>query len=123
MDAEAKDFNFKIVHVGVNCQNDKEAFEAVRLMELFFGLPENEGKRGKDSLYTGTTVEWLKSPGRGKHGHLAISTKDLEGAQTYLERMGMTFDPGSRKYTPDGRVLVIYAEQEIAGFAIHLLQE
>ncbi len=123
MSSELSKFNFRIVHVGVNCADETEAIEGVRFMEMFFGLPENPDKRSLDSLYTDTTVEWLTKPGRGKHGHLAIATNDLEGAQAFLEEKGLTFDPDSRKYTDDGRVLVIYAEQDIAGFAVHLLQE
>ena len=73
--------------------------------------------------FTGTRIEWMKKPGRGAHGHIALATADLPAARRYLEEKGFTFDDASAKYLPDGRVLVLYANEEIGGFAIHLMQK
>ena len=41
----------------------------------------------------------------------------------YLEEKGFSFDEESIKHFSDGRVLVIYAKEQIGGFAIHLMQK
>lgn len=65
----------------------------------------------------------MKAPGRGEHGHIALATGDLPAARRYLEEKGFAFDEDSVKRFPDGRILVIYAKQQIGGFAIHLMQK
>lgn len=65
----------------------------------------------------------MKAPGRGRCGHIALATADLPAARAYLEEKGFLFDEDSIKRMPDGRILVIYARQEIGGFAIHLMQK
>ena len=42
-------------------------------------------------------------------------------AARYLEEKGFSFDEESIKHFSDGRVLVIYAKEQIGGFAIHLM--
>ena len=83
----------------------------------------NPAKESADARFTGTQIEWMKAPGRGEHGHIALATADLPAACRYLEEKGFTFDEDSVKRFPDGRILVIYAKQQIGGFAIHLMQK
>lgn len=52
-----------------------------------------------------------------------LATADLPAARRYLEEKGFAFDEDSVKRFPDGRILVIYAKQQIGGFAIHLMQK
>ena len=80
-------------------------------------------KESADARFTGTQIEWMKKPGRGEHGHLALATADLPAARRYLEEKGFSFDEESIKHFSDGRVLVIYAKEQIGGFAIHLMQK
>lgn len=114
--------NFSIAHVGINCGAPGKAQECASLMQTLFGLPINPEKESTDASFTGTQLEWLKSSGRGTHGHIAIATDDLPAARVLLEEKGLTFDESSIKYFPDGRILVIYATTEIGGFSIHLMQ-
>ena len=65
----------------------------------------------------------MKKPGRGKHGHIALETEDLPGARGISGEKRISFLNETAKYLPDGRILVLYAEQEIGGFAIHLMQK
>lgn len=116
--------DFEVAHVGVNIGTPEGAVACADAFESLFSIPVNPAKESADARYSGTTVEWLKKPGgRGTHGHLAIATSDLPGAVEYLEQKGFTFDPSSAKRFPDGRILVIYAREEIGGFAIHLMQK
>lgn len=83
----------------------------------------NPAKESADARFTGSQIEWMKAPGRGEHGHIALATADLPAARRYLEEKGFAFDEDSVKRFPDGRILVIYARQQIGGFAIHLMPE
>lgn len=115
--------DFEIVHIGVNCADEGQAVGCAARFETLFALKPNPEKESADARFTGTQIEWLKAPGRGTHGHIALATADLPAAQAYLEEKGFAFDRRSVKYFPDGRPMVIYAVEEIGGFAIHLMQK
>lgn len=115
--------DFEIVHLGVNCLNESDAIACAAQFETLFGLAANPKKESADARFTGTQIEWMKKPGRGTHGHLALATSDLPAARAWLEQKGFSFAEDSVKYFPDGRPMVIYAKQEIGGFAIHLMQK
>lgn len=115
--------DFEVVHVGINCADEAQAVGCAALFENLFAMPVNPAKESADARFTGTVIEWLKKPGRGTHGHISVATSDLPAAREYLEAKGFLFDESSIKRFPDGRILVIYAEQEIGGFAIHLQQK
>lgn len=115
--------DFSIVHLGVNCKDAAEAIACAGQFAELFNLPPNPAKESADARFTGTQIEWMKAPGRGTHGHIALSTSDLPAARAYLEAKGFAFDDASTKFFPDGRPLVIYSKQEIGGFAIHLMQK
>lgn len=114
---------FEIAHIGVNCENDVQARQCAEWFANWFGLALNPQKESADACFTGTQIEWMKVPGRGRCGHIALATEDLPAARRYLEKKGVRFDDNSVKFTKDGRILVIYAEQEFGGFAVHLLQK
>ena len=111
---------FKVAHIGVNCENEEDAMEQAKIFADLFGLPTSVGK---DSIYSGPFLELMKGSGRGKHGHIAIVTEDIYKARKTLEERGHAFDENSAKYDENDRMIVIYMEREIAGFAIHLLQQ
>lgn len=115
--------DFEIVHIGVNCANEAEAICCAQQYEQLFGLAFNPAKESADARFTGTQIEWMKKPGRGEHGHIAIATQNLPEARAYLEEKGFLFDEASIKRFPDGRILVIYAKESIGGFAVHLMQK
>ena len=115
--------DFEIVHVGVNCADAEQALGCAKLFETLFALKPNPEKDSADACFTGTQIEWMKVPGRGAHGHIALATADLPAARAYLEEKGMAFDEQSVKYFSDGRPMVVYAVGEIGGFAIHLMQK
>ncbi len=110
-----------IDHFGVNL---KDSAETVEIAEIFTKLFNLEISDGKDSTYAGPLIELMKhGMGRGQHGHIAVSTSDIEKAVSSLKEKGIEFDTESCKYDSTGRLIVIYMKQEIAGFAIHLLQK
>ena len=53
---------------------------------------------------------------------IGIKTNFIERAKAYMERQGFEFDETSANYK-DGKLKAIYFKDEIAGFAIHLVQK
>jgi len=111
--------NFRIVHVGVNCDEDAEAKATAELLAKIFSIPviPHSG-----CYFAGTLFEVLKQPGRGAKGHIAIGTNDIHRAIAFVESKGIKLDHENAKYMADGRLLCVFFAEEIAGFALHLLQ-
>ena len=108
----------ELVHVGANTPDPETALSsAMRFSELFhFSDP----KVGNSSIFTGTVIEFMKSPYLGKNGHIALKTNSLDRAVSYLTAMGVQFNKESEKRDASGKLKAIYIREEIAGFAIHL---
>jgi 2-dehydro-3-deoxyphosphogluconate aldolase/(4S)-4-hydroxy-2-oxoglutarate aldolase len=118
--AVAKVLGFSLAHVGINGANGEEAAKAARLFEVLFGFPPKEGA---SSIFAGEGIEIMKSPYLGKNGHIAIGTNSLKRAIPYLERKGFSFNSGSAKTDSQGVMIALYLSDEIAGFAVHLVQK
>ncbi len=109
---------FELRHVGINGSSQEEAAQASGLMSELLQLPV---KDGTSSIFVGGGFEFTKKKFPGDHGHLAIGTNFARRAKAYLERRGHSFraETASEK---DGTLISIYLQQEIGGFALHLLQ-
>lgn len=119
-DAVQKMLGFSIVHVGMDHDDAETAAKEARKMSALLGLPiERESEKG---MFCGP-FELQKRHVRGTHGHIALGTLNVERAKWHLEQRGFTFDESTATYTPDGRMKFIYMNEEIAGFAFHLLQK
>lgn len=112
-------YNFEVVHVGLNTEDCEAALAVATTLQTLFGLAV---ANGASSVYAGPSLEIMKGVGRGQHGHIGIATADLQGAIAHLKRQGIRFDDTSAKYDENGRLLLLYLQDEIAGFAFHLLQ-
>ena len=62
---------FELAHVGINAANEEEAMKAANRFAFLFGMP---AKVGNSSIFSGTAVEVMKQPFKGKNGHIAIRT-------------------------------------------------
>ena len=106
---------FELMHVGINTDNAEEAEKAVKMFQAMFGF---ESKEGNSSHFLNSRhIEVMKKPYFGKNGHLAIGTNTLPRAIAYFESRGFKFREGTIT------AKAAYFEDEIAGFAIHLLQK
>ena len=108
-----------LAHIGINAENEAEAAKAADLFCTLFGFPV---KAGNSSIFAGTGIEVMKTPFRGTKGHIGIKTNFIERAKAYLERQGFEFDESSAN-VKDGKLKAIYLKDEIAGFALHLVQK
>lgn len=111
---------FKIAHVGINCDNSKEAHNVADLFDKIFGFTLNENP---NSIFAATSIEVMKAPFLGKQGHIAIATNFVERAIKYLKNKGVLFNEDSAVYRADGAVQAIYLQKEIGGFAVHLVRK
>ena len=109
-----KEIGFSLAHVGINCADEEEARQTAQTLCALFGL---EYRPGVKSVFAGSAVECMKSPCRGRNGHIANATGDLEGASALLRRRGVALDETTR--TPKA----VYLRDEVGGFAIHLVQK
>ena len=111
----------EFLHMGINNENAEEATKAAKLFEMMFGLPVKDGSK---SLFAGEAFEFMKMKGPGKCGHIAIRTNFVDRAMAYFKRMGLAFDESTITYDEKtGKPKFVYFKDEIAGFAIHLLQK
>lgn len=108
----------ELKHIGMNSPDEAEAMKNAQLLSALFGQPIKEGN---SSNFVGTQVEVMKKQYLGTHGHIAVGTNFIERAIAYFERKGYTFRPETN-VEKNGKRVAIYLQQEIAGYAFHLLQ-
>ena len=111
----------EFTHMGINNENKEEATKAAKLFELMFGLPCRETSK---STFAGDSFEFMHGKGPGRCGHIGIRTNFVDRAIAYFSRMGFEFDEGSITYDDKtGKPKFVYFKDEIAGFAVHLVQK
>lgn len=116
----AKDFGFELLHLGINRSGPEEGTATAKLMAELFGFPLRETEA---SWFVNEQFEVMKKPFRGTLGHFAIGTNDINGARKWLESKGIEFDDSSAAFDENGKLRLIYSNNEIGGFAFHLTQK
>ncbi len=111
--------DLKLHHIGINSSVENAKDEA-DMFSAFLGLATRETDI---SVWSGDKVEIMTYPIKGQRGHIALSTNYVDRAAYHLERRGMKFDLSTAKYDAAGNMTFVYAENEIAGFAIHLTKK
>ena len=107
-------------HIGINCADDAEALKTA---ELLGSLLSKAVAPGNSSIFVGNKeFEIMKKPGRGTHGHIAIKCNSIDRAVYHLGQRGVKFDMDSM-VNKNGKNIAIYLADEVAGFAIHLVQK
>lgn len=117
--AVRKMLDFKLVHIGINGNGEQDATDTATAFEKLFGW---QVKVGNSSVFAGKEIEIMKRNGRGVHGHIAVSTGNVKRAVAQLEMQGVEFDRDSFKQDANGRITVAYLKNDVAGFAIHLVE-
>lgn len=114
-----KMLGFEVRHIGLNCESAEESLAQAKKIAALMGWPVKEGN---SSNFVGTGYELMKKPGRGSHGHIAIGTNSVARAKWHLEQRGFKFIEDSA-VIKNGKLTAIYLEDEIGGFAFHLVQK
>ncbi len=120
-DAVKKMLGLEFTHMGINTDNKEEAEKSAKLFNLLFGMPIKETSK---SYFAGDAFEFMMGKGPGKCGHIGIKTHFVDRAIAYFKRMGFEFDESSITYDDKtGKPKFVYFKDEIAGFAVHLVQK
>lgn len=110
--------NLDIKHISVNEENGNGSQIASEFAKLFGGKVRETSKGWFGSEFVEIMNE--KNP-TGKHGHIGISTNNVDRAKRYYETLGYKFDETSASYDEKNNLKLIYFKEEIGGFAIHLI--
>jgi len=109
---------FKLRHIGINPCNDTADNSANTLTKYFSFASRVTSK----SVFSDESLELMNEKGPGTHGHIAIRTNYIERAVNYMSTvLGIEFE--EPKKDEKGKYKAIYLKEEVAGFAIHLLQK
>ncbi len=114
-----KMLGLEIKHVGVNSGTPEQAQKDAEMFSKLLGWPLDDHAK---AIFVGDGFEVMKVPFRGTHGHIAVACNSIKRARWHMERRGFVFDDDS-VIMKDGKLRAIYLKDEIAGFAIHLLQK
>ena len=111
----------EFVHMGINTADADDCKKSAKLFDTMFGLTNRETSK---SIFAGEAFEFMMGKGPGTNGHIAIRTNFVDRAMAYFKRMGFEFDESTVTYDDKtGKPKFVYFKDEIAGFAIHLLQK
>lgn len=116
---DEKMLGYSVAHIGINCAGDKEAFAGAELLKKAFGF---EPRETPVSVFAEDKAELMKNGGRGRCGHVAIGTTNAERAMARIRAAGFTFDESSFKRDESGHIYFAYLNEEICGFAWHLIE-
>ena len=110
---------FEVLHIGINSANEAEANKTASAFDALFGWTKEDHSK---SVFAGKQIEVMKSNGRGTRGHIAVGTNSVLRAKYFLESQGYKFDEDSATYK-NGKLNFIYLQDEIGGFAVHLVNK
>jgi len=110
---------FEFAHLGINEETKDKALNSANLLSHLFYFSVKEGAT---SIFAGSGFEVMKNQYLGEHGHIAIATNHIHRAIAYLKMKDISLLPETAK-EKDGKLKAIYLDQEVSGFAIHLLQK
>jgi 2-dehydro-3-deoxyphosphogluconate aldolase/(4S)-4-hydroxy-2-oxoglutarate aldolase len=119
-EAVAKMLGFEVRHIGINATDEKSANSIAAGFEKTFGFSKNEGA---GSIFAGSGIEIMKNPGLGAKGHIAMGTNYIKRAVYHLEKRGVQFAMDTATYDAQGYLKALYLQEEMGGFAVHLLQK
>lgn len=112
-----QELGMHIEHIGINAADEAEAARIAALVEALFGLEQSETPV---SYFNDTLIEVMKGCGRGSMGHIGFAVNDIAAAEEYFCSRGLTICEESRVLNDDGTTKLVYFNEEIAGFAVHL---
>lgn len=111
---------FELKHIGINSNDENEADKYADEFSKLLGVTK---KIGNSSIFAGNMIEVMKKQYLGKNGHIAIGTTNVDRAVYHLIKQGYEFNYETAGYDEEGRLKVIYLKEEIAGFAVHLVNK
>lgn len=117
--AVEKSLGFSLAHIGLNGESREEGLLTAKWFGERFGFPIKEGGR---SNFAATYVECCNQKFPGKFGHIGIFTRSTQRAAAYFKAKGIPLRE-EFKNVKDGKLVAVYLEEEIGGFAVHIVQQ
>lgn len=108
---------FELAHVGINQPTKDEAVSVAEALNERFPLGV---KVGGKSTFLGTAVEVMHTMFYGTNGHIGFKVNSAERAKAYFESKGLTIKEETLTYK-NGRLNFFYLEEEVGGFAVHVV--
>lgn len=116
-----KMLGLEIGHIGINHEGADAAKTTANMLSMLTGKDiERETDKG---MFVGSQFEILKGKGRGKCGHIAILTNNIERAIYHLSKRGVKFDLDSSIYGDNGERKLVFLAEEHGGFGVHISQK
>ena len=109
---------FSFAHLGINQAHEQEAKSTAETLATIL-QPISEKP---NSFFSSNSVEIMKQPYLGTHGHIGIYTWNVERALKYLTLFGFEGVKESERRDPDGTLHFIYLKPEVGGFALHIMR-
>lgn len=111
---------FELAHVGLNHSDSESAQENARALAGMFGLPV---KVGNSSTFAAKSVEFMHSLYYGEKGHIGFYTNSVARSLAYFRDRGVAVREESIRADASGKLVSFYLEQEIGGFAVHVVRK
>lgn len=108
---------FEFAHMGI--EDDKDSEKSIDAL-CTFGF---ELKRGNTTAFVSDKIEVVPSLFSGKKGHIGIKCNDIERSIAYLKNKGFTPKESSYIYNDENQLKVCYLNEEVSGFALHLVRK
>lgn len=118
--AVEKSLGFSLAHIGINAETRQEGLTTAKWFFDRFGFPVKEGGR---SNFAATYVECCNQKFPGKFGHIGIFTLSPERAVAYFHSKGIPLREEFKSVDAKGNLVAVYLEEEIGGFAVHILKK
>ena len=107
----------QLAHVGINLPDSEAAMNvATDFAKLGLAI-----KEGNSSIFMNKEIELMKTNYLGKNGHLAFKCYDAERTIFFLKSKGFTINEDTIKMEK-GKIKVCYINEEIGGFACHIVK-
>lgn len=109
---------FELAHVGLNHPDAEAALTSAKALDCFFALGVKEGN---SSIFTGKAVECMKTPFYGANGHIGFYCNSVPRALAWFRARQIPIREESVRTDAQGNMISFYLEEEINGFAVHVV--
>ncbi|MBK5262006.1 MAG: bifunctional 4-hydroxy-2-oxoglutarate aldolase/2-dehydro-3-deoxy-phosphogluconate aldolase [Peptostreptococcaceae bacterium] len=108
---------FRFAHVGIYSDNKEKSLSSAARFAIF----NMKTNIGDSSTFMDSDIELCYKQGFGSKGHIAYKCFDVDRSINYLAQFGFTPNEASRMSDKIG-TKVIYFNEEVEGFALHLIR-
>lgn len=111
---------FSLAHIGINGKNKQEGMAIAQWFFERFGFSIQEGTK---SNFAASYVECCNQTFPGKYGHIGIATNSPRRAVAYFQAKGIPLREEFKNINSEGELIAVYLEEEIGGFAVHIVKK